>query len=131
MPGMRDRASQVSSITSRNRSAAVGSSFAIQQKQASISLSTLGVMRTGFMNPSSAAGVSHSSKQHVKNSAGYFRDQPGGGPLGGSRCAVFGCVIFKNSSYRFINLLPQGSDLRTLQVYALHRVRCSGDDSLS
>jgi hypothetical protein len=39
---MRDRTSQVSSIASRNRSAAAGLFFAIHAKQASISLSALG-----------------------------------------------------------------------------------------
>ena len=42
MSRMRDRTSQVSSIASRNRSAAAGLSFAIHAKQASISLSALG-----------------------------------------------------------------------------------------
>ena len=42
MPGMRDSVSQVSSIASRNRSAAAGLSFAIHAKQASISLPALG-----------------------------------------------------------------------------------------
>jgi hypothetical protein len=50
-----------SACRQRNRSAAAGLSFAIQAKQASISLSARGVMRTGFMNPRSAAAVSRAS----------------------------------------------------------------------
>jgi hypothetical protein len=43
--------------------------LAIQAKQASISLSAFGVRRTGFMNPRSAAAVSHSSKRHRRQPA--------------------------------------------------------------